>query len=157
MVTAREVIPLLLEVVPSFRPTWEDFLTYWRKNDYGSDVPSAPPLYLATADLARHLIGMLRRGESDELAAVFGVVERLLKDGDEEARNLVCVGLLEDLQNAGLHRRDQDAATTQPEDFRAYLQPRSLECWEYLYAFWSNVPSGSLPDAVRHEARRRQP
>jgi hypothetical protein len=115
------------------------------------------PLYLATAELAHHLIEMLRRGEAEELRQVFALVERLLIEGDEQARNLVCVGLLEDIQNGNLHMDGLKYGPTQPEDFRPYLHARSLECWEYLYRFWSNVQSGSLADAIRFEAGDDEP
>lgn len=75
--------------------------------DEGDDLP----LYLALADFARHLIGMLEQGETDTFSRIFDVVERLIVERDSYVSEAAVSGLIEDLQNANLHSK------TQPEQF----------------------------------------
>jgi len=64
------------------------------------------PLYLALGDFAWHLIGMLERGETASLPAVFAAVERLHAEGEHYVREAATVGLLEALQNLNWFRDD---------------------------------------------------
>jgi hypothetical protein len=85
---------------------------------------------LALADLARHLIETIERGETRTLPSVFEVVERWMADGDPIVREAAVIGPLEVLQNANLH------TTTEPEQFRRFLGPKSIRWWEKLRGFW---------------------
>lgn len=124
MIVKDDMVPLLLDACPSFAPAWGEFLAEWRGEDH-------QPQYLAFGDLARHLIGLVERGETAELPAVFRVVERWHLEGDEYVRTAATVGLLEDLQNLNLHEHGTDPAL-----FRAMLAPESLRCWDELAASW---------------------
>jgi hypothetical protein len=44
-----------------------------------------------------HLIRLLEEGCTDAFPAVFDVAKRVLSEGDEEARSLVCDGFVRDL------------------------------------------------------------
>jgi hypothetical protein len=125
MIAKDDMMPVLLDACPSFAPAWGEFLAEWRGED-------DQPLYLALGDLARHLIGLVERGETAELPAVSGVVERWHLEGDEYVRTAATVGLLEDLQNWNLHEHG-----TEPSQFRAMLGPESLRCWDELAADWA--------------------
>src|SRR5262245_17847803 len=120
MVSKEEMMPLLVEACPSFEPQWLAFLQHWR--DEIDDLPH----YLALADLARHLILLLEQGDLESLAKTFAVVERLHVEGDSYVREAASIGLLEDLQNTGLHQR------TSPIAFRAMLGPESREWWDKI-------------------------
>jgi len=124
MLAKDDMLPMLLDACPSFAPTWQEFLAEWRGED---DLP----LYVALGDLARHLIGLVERGETDELPKVFQVVERWHLEGDEYVREAATVGLLEGLQNLNLHEHG-----TAPAQFRAMLRPESLRRWDELAASW---------------------
>jgi hypothetical protein len=92
------------------------------------------PLYLALAEFARHLIGMLERSETATFPAIFLAVERLQVEGEHYVREAAIVGLLEDLQNLNLHEHG-----TEPEQFRPFLGPESAVAWDELYRFWHRV------------------
>ena len=126
MIAKDEMMGLLLASCPSFDPAWRNFLDDWQ------DDPVDLPLYVALGDLARHLIGLVERGEIAELPAVFQVVERWHLEGDEYVRTAATVGLLEDLQNYNLHTE-----ATDPAQFRAMLGPESSRCWDELAASWA--------------------
>jgi hypothetical protein len=126
MIAKDDMMGVLLDACPSFAPTWRAFLDEWREQDE-ADLP----LYVALTDLAWHLIGLVERGETAELPAVFRVVERWHLEGDEYVREAATVGLLEGLQNLNLHVHGTD-----PAQFRAMLGLESLRCWDELAASW---------------------
>ena len=128
MIVKSEMMGVLLDACPSFRPTWEEWLAEW------AEAADDLPLYLALAEFARHLIGMVGRSEMDALPAIFRAVERLQVEGEPYVQEAAVVGLLEDLQNLHLHEGD-----TEPEQFRQYLGPKSVVAWDELYVLWQNV------------------
>ena len=114
----------LLEADPGFAPAYAAFLDDYRDE---ADLPE----YLALADLARHLIARLERGDTAGFDAVFDVVERWHIDGDDYVREAASIGLLEDLQNEHLHR------STRPGDFVPWLSPESRKWWSFVERYWS--------------------
>lgn len=127
MIAKDDMMGVLLDACPAFAPQWEAFRDEWREE--ADDLP----LYLVLADFARHLIGMVERGETAGLPAVFVTVERLHVEGEHYVREAATVGLLEQLQNLNLHRNGTD-----PELFRPYLGPESVRWWDKLYRFWQH-------------------
>ena len=126
------MMDVLLEACPSFRPTWESFLDEWE--DSADDLPH----YLALADVARHLIGMLEQSEIATFPAIFQAVERLVTEGEHYVAEAAVVGLLEDLQNRNLH------TATEPMQFRPFLGPDSVVAWDELYKFWRTGQSSLI-------------
>ena len=123
MISKEQMMDAVLDACPSFRPQWEAFLSEW------SDEEELP-LYLALADLARHLIQQLESGDNSSFQAVFGIVERWHIEGDAYVREAATVGLLEDLQNEGLYRK------AKPGQFREHLGNESRRWWDKLLRFW---------------------
>lgn len=117
-----------MEAYPAFRPMWVAFREEWRSEDRF-------PLYLAISDLARHLISALAAGDDETLTRVFAVVERWHIEGDQYVREAATAGLLEDLQNDGLH------ASTKPTEFERFLLPMSLKFWRKVERFWEKGES----------------
>jgi hypothetical protein len=115
----------ILEVCPSFRATWDEFVDEWK------DDPDGLPQYLALSDLARHVIEMLERNETDGVNAIFGVVETWHLDGDPYVKEAATVGFLEDIQNTGLHN-----GSTTPNDFLEFLLPETKYWWSKVEDFW---------------------
>ncbi|WP_104663329.1 DUF7674 family protein [Ensifer adhaerens] len=118
----------LLQADPSFAETWAAFQEEWRDDD------EPPPLYLALAELARHLIRKLEAGDTPGFRAVFDVVERWHIHGDAYVKEAATVGLLEDLQNGNFHR------VTSPDDFLPWLAPETLGWWIQIRQFWAGEP-----------------
>ncbi|HYT30412.1 MAG TPA: hypothetical protein VEN82_06510 [Actinomycetota bacterium] len=152
----EDVPEALLAACPSFGETraWHDS---WR--DYGAEEQT--PLYILMSDLVRRAVRQLAEGRTNELPALFSVVERMIDDGDRYVALLAVVGLLEDLQNTNLH-----LPTTKPSDFEPFFGPHTSWWWEEVRLFWEErvIPLGSSgrrrpPDmqwtARRHRRRRR--
>jgi hypothetical protein len=105
-----DVVPLLIAAVPSFTDSPEAAVT-----------DPADGEYLRTAQLARHVIGLLERGETAALPALFGVVEWVLEEGDEPARHLVVASFVDELLNPSEYR----ATGRRPHDFAAWFGPNA--------------------------------
>lgn len=114
----------MLAACPSFTPAWAEFCAEWEKE------PGDSPLYIALAGLARHLVERLRSGATEELPAVFQVVERWHSEGDGYVREAVTIGLLEDIQNIAKN------AEINPAVFEQWLLPNSKKWWDKLSRFW---------------------
>lgn len=127
MIAKDDMMRVLVDACPSFGPEWQAFQDEWRGET--DDLP----LYVVLAFFARHLIGMLERGETAGLLAVFAAVERLHLEGDGYVREAGTVGLLEDLQNLNLHSNG-----TEPEQFRRFLGPATAGWWDKLSRFWEH-------------------
>jgi len=125
MIKREELFTPILEACPSFQLTWDEFVAEWK------DDPDEMPQYLALADLARHVIGMLERDDKVGVKAIFDVVERWHLDGDPYVKEAATVGFLEDLQNTGLHE-----GRTTPDDFVIFLQPETKHWWLKVGEFW---------------------
>ena len=115
----------ILEVCPSFQAAWNEFVAEWE------DEPGELPHYLALAELARHLISLLERNETETIRDVFLIVERWHLEGEPYVKEAATIGLLEDLQNLNLHERK-----TVPDDFLEFLPPETRFWWVKVTDFW---------------------
>lgn len=127
MITADQVVPLLLDACPSFADIWERIEN---ENGPADDYPERLH-YVDAGEFARHLVNLHKGGEWDEVRRSFEVIERLHVDGDDYVRELATIGYLEDVQNVAGH------AGIDHEEFVAYLGPESRAWWQGLNAFWS--------------------
>jgi hypothetical protein len=117
MISKDDMMTILVAACPTFGPSWRAFLEEWQ------DEPVEVPLYVALGDFARHLTSMLERDETSAMPEIFRVIERLHVDGDSYVKEAATIGILESLLN-------------EPEKFRRYLGPESLEWWDKLNRFW---------------------
>lgn len=58
--------------------------------------------FLVVGHFVAHLIRLLDEGTTDCFQAIFGVVEWVLTYGDQEARNLISDGFLDDLSDRAM-------------------------------------------------------
>jgi hypothetical protein len=145
MIVKNDMMGVLLDACPSFMPRWESFRDEWRQ-----EADGAPP-YPVLADFARHVIGMVERGEKSVLVEVFTAVERLCVEGDPYVREATVVGLLESLQNLNLHPNGTD-----PEQMLPYLGPASARWWRKLHQFWQHGELLTDDDGADPPARHNQ-
>lgn len=121
-----EVVSLLLDACPTARAAWEKHLKFW-------DGELERGHYNDAAVIALHLVESFERGEVSEFPATFAILERCLSEGDEEAVNLVTVGVIEGIQNIASHR---------PFGFQPFLNwlgPRGRIAWDELCVQWEQV------------------
>jgi hypothetical protein len=79
--------------------------------------------FLRVGHLVAHLIQLLDTGTTECFPAVFGVVEWVLTQGDDEARSLITEGFLDDLANPHFYTE----TTKRPEDFSCWLGPMARD------------------------------
>jgi len=117
MINREQVIPLILETCPSFRDAFSQ-----------SDDKDLP--YVVMGDLARHLLGLYRTGQTAEFDGLCEVVERLHVDGEPYVKELATIGFLEGVQNVWTNNGED------PEHFCRFLLPESRKWWKDLNDFW---------------------
>lgn len=88
--------------------------------------------YLAFGALASYIVKLLENNRKEKIQTAFEVVENRLLHGDTYVREATIVGVLEDLQNANLHRH------TKASDFAVFLGPEASYWWVKLERFWSH-------------------
>ena len=140
MIKKEQVISLILEACPSFQQELN------RSND--KDL-----LYVVMGDLARHLLGLYRNGQTREFSALAEVIEQFHLDGDQYVKGLAIIGFLEGIQN--VWGRDGE----DPELFSPFLLPESRKWWQELNDFWQgkieHIGDGLQnrnPDGIRQPA-----
>jgi hypothetical protein len=136
MIDRDEMMAQLLGACPSFAPDWRRFLKKWQGDPHGL------PLAIALGELARHLIGLLERGDEERLKEVFAVIERSQVDGDAGVKSS-SRGLLEQLHKTRFHEK------TRPEQFRGYLGPVSRRSWDA----WDQFREVCASDPARKRAQ----
>jgi hypothetical protein len=134
MITVSQVMPLLLDSCPGFQLAWQEHLAWWKGEEPGS--------YNDAAEFARYLVESYERGNTSEFAAAFATVERILNEGDEEARGLATVGVIEGLQTVASHSCGGDV-------FVQWLGPTSRVAWAQIEKMWEG--KRSLMDVIRAE------
>lgn len=126
MITVDEVMPFLLDAVPSFEVAWASLRGERENIDDQIYYPDA-------TWVAPHLVGLLERGDISDVAAMLDVIERLIQDGDEEVRDLT-ITYLQGVQNSALR---SELVTL--EGFEPFLGNESARWWRGLNAVWSGA------------------
>ena len=135
MIINSQVMPLLLEACPGFRSTWEAHLDYWNGEEPGA--------FNDAAEFARYLVECYERSDTSEFSVAFATIERILNEGDQEARDVAAIGVIEDLQTIGSnHSCGSDV-------FIEWLGPTSRVAWAQIEKMWEG--KRSLIDVIRAE------
>ena len=138
LISKREVMPLLLEACPGFEPMWREHLEYWHGEEAG--------IFNDTSEFARYLVESYGRGETAEFEQAFATVERLIREGDDEARGAATVGVIESVQVQSSHH------PFGPEPFMHWLGPLSRQAWFEIEELW-RAGGGTLAGVIRAELR----
>jgi hypothetical protein len=126
-----EVMPVLLEACPSFRPRWEEHVA-WSGYE--------PLLHVDISEFGTHVAELAHRGNHAALPLAFAAIERLLAEGDDDVQNAVAVSFLEELgghfgsfeaaeRMVGRHFGARTAA-----DWREITAP--INVWDRLRRWW---------------------
>ncbi|MCA1622200.1 MAG: hypothetical protein LC768_04530 [Acidobacteria bacterium] len=81
MITKEEMMPLLIDACPSFRPTYEGL------NEFHGEIL----YYNLLDDFADHIFGLHYNNETRETQKVFEIIEKIKQEGDDEAKELILV------------------------------------------------------------------
>ena len=100
--------------------------------------------YIVLAELANHLVDKKRAGQTDGFDDLFNVVETLLGGASPDARDLIIVGFLEDIQNVWLNAGGDLASWTR------WLGSSTASAWAALIKMWSGeMPPDQFNSVVR--------
>lgn len=136
MIAQVDIMPILLNACPQFRPTWEAHLQYWNGEERG--------IFIDTAEFVHYIISQYEQGIRADLPAAFDAIETLIIQGTSDTRNIAKFGILETLQTAASHHSFGAKA------FVPYLQPASKISWDEIAVLWEG--KASLMDVIRSEA-----
>jgi hypothetical protein len=92
-------------------------------------APAEP--YNHLGQLADHLVAAMQANNTQGFERLFGEVEKLLAVADPATRDLLIVGLLEDLQNLSMNRN------VTLDHWEPWLSGDSQQAWEMLKSLWS--------------------
>ena len=135
MITKAEIIPLLLKACPGFQPMWQAHLDWW-----GNEEPGG---FNDAAEFALYLVESYERGQTSEFTAEFETIERILNEGNQEAREIAAIGIIEDLQTIGSNH------VCGADVFLEWLGPTSRAAWDQIERMWEG--KRSLMDVIRAE------
>jgi len=126
---------MFLGACPAFQQQWQEHKEWWAGEEAGE--------FNDIAEFARYLVDSYEQGKTSEFDEVFTILERILNEGDEEARSIGEVGLIEDLQTIGSHR------PWSTDVFKKWLGPQSTAAWNAIERTWEG--KSSLMDVLRAE------
>jgi hypothetical protein len=124
MITKEKMLPLLIEICPSFSEKWQE-----HQQEYKAEEAFLP--YVALGAFASHLVELYKQSQTNEFEKVFEVVEKLHIEGDDFVKEAATIGLLESLQNHAEHN------SISHEAFEKYLHSVSAKYWKELNKFWN--------------------
>ncbi len=87
--------------------------------------------YTVAGNVAHQLVAGMTAGDTEAFAGLFRAIEGQLIVASAADRDLIIVGLFEDLQNVSMNR----GVTL--DSWRPLLGPLTAEAWDVLAAMWS--------------------
>jgi hypothetical protein len=115
-----------------------EHLEWWGKQERG--------IFNDTGEFAAYIVESLERGKTDEFEVAFDTVERIVREGDDEARGAAITGVLEDIQVMASHH------SFGPDAFIPWLGPLSRQAWLEIEVVWA-AGGNSLAGVIRLERR----
>jgi hypothetical protein len=135
-----EVMPRLIAEFPGFRPRWEKHLELWAGKPSGSDND--------IAEFAHFVVDDYANGNGAGLQRAFDLMEQWLVNGNQNLRDLIAVGFLEDVQNVASRQ------AFGKEAFIPFLGPQCRQAWNEIEKTWAGKTS--LMEVVRDEGKKRE-
>jgi hypothetical protein len=125
MIRTEEMIPMLLDACPGFRPRWEQHIAYWEGEAAG--------LYVDLSQFVDYLMAAYEQGETTTLESAFDLLERFLVDGGSSVQEHAALGIIETLQNAAGHQQYTEKV------FVPFLKTQSLREWKAIEQGWEDL------------------
>jgi hypothetical protein len=128
VIESDEAVRRLVSAAVSIGPDWERHLEDWDGEPAG--------FYNDVAIVAHHVVALMAAGNHAEIRAVFAEVEVMLgHDLSVDARTLLIIGFLEDVQNIASH----EDVGVQSSAFAPFFGPATLMAWVEVHGFWGSV------------------
>jgi hypothetical protein len=134
-----EVMPRLIAEFRGFRPRWEKHLEFWEGKPAGSYNDIAHFVHFVVQDLYPN-------GDTESLQRAFDLMEHWLVNGNQNLRDLITIGFLEDLQNVASWQ------AFGKEAFIPFLGPQCRQAWNEIERTWAGKTS--LMEVLREENKK---
>ena len=134
-----EVMPRLIAEFPGFHARWEKHLESWQGEPAGNYNDIAQFVHFVVKEL-------YPTGKTADLQHAFDLVEQWLVNGNQNLRDLIVIGFLEDLQNVASWQEFGR------EVFIPFLGPQSHQAWNEIERTWASKTS--LMEVIRAERKR---
>jgi hypothetical protein len=118
VIDERQAVRRLVAVCPDFAPHWLQYLDSWEGKQSGE--------YNDMSALGEWVVNRMAAGILECMAELFDEVESLLVGASTEVRNVIVIGLLEDIQNMSRDLR------VDPDIALSFLGPKSRKEWFLL-------------------------
>jgi hypothetical protein len=131
-ISVDQAIELLTTSTHSISSCWNTFI----QEEYNDDYPEKRDDLIDIITIVDYLVGKFKEDKTEDFKPFFEAVDQVLENGDESARELIVVGILEGLQNnCGLENLNYHTG------FNQWLKPRAQKIWDGLIYLWESNDS----------------
>jgi|SRR5579859_1164910 len=132
MISESEAVRRVVSVCPGFQDVWRQHLNF--AHDDGE--------YIHINVVAEWVVDQVTVGNRECLRELFDEVERILDGASRDVRNLMVIGLLEDIQLFALGKLEPKPGFN-PDVVLGLLGPQSRKEWFWLIArYWDAFEPG---------------
>lgn len=135
-----EIMPRFIELCPELQKSWDAHLKYWSEDERGD--------YIDISVLAHFIVDRFNEGRTESFDKIFELIEEILNKGNAKEKEILSLGLLEDIQNISSHT----AHGYRP--FEKWLGPTTRKIWIEIEKAWEG--KRSLMEVVREEIKRKK-
>jgi hypothetical protein len=140
--TKQTIIPAILAACPEFSEAWQAHCRDWEEHGAGE----SPGDFTNASAIVHEVVRLYEGGQTECFARFFGLLERMIIEGDEDVRGIAVVGYFESLQTAGSWKNYG------PDVFLQWMGPESRRQWQQISGWWEG--GKSLMDIAVKEAQR---
>jgi hypothetical protein len=131
-INSDQAIELLTSSSHNINSCWNDFI----QEEYGNNYLENREDLIDIITLVDYVVTKFKEGKTDDFKNFFTAVETVLETGDDTARELMIVGLIEGLQNnCGLENISYHTS------FNQWLMPLTRKVWDGLIYLWESNDS----------------
>jgi hypothetical protein len=134
----KTIVLRFINICPELQKVWDDHLEYWGDDERGD--------YNDLSVLAHFIVDRYKEGNIERFDAIFALIEKILNTGNGKEKELITVGLIEDIQTI---------ASNTPDGYRPlerWLGPTSMKAWANIEKLWEG--KSSLMYVVREENKK---
>lgn len=131
-INVDQAIELLLSSSHGINSCWHSFLL----EEYGNDYAEKREDLIDVITFVDYIVGNLKDDKTDDFKNFFAAIEQVLENGDDDAKELMIVGIIEGLQNnCGLENIEYHT------QFNKWLMPKTQKTWDGLIYLWESNDS----------------
>jgi hypothetical protein len=134
VLTEAEAAERLLSTCPGFQPTWQRALDWSEGKRFGE--------YTDLGVLAEWVVDQMIAGKFDCFSSLFAEVETLLQDASTDVRNLLIIGLLEDIHLWVMGKYGDKVSEVNPDQLLPFLGNETRREWFGLVRYWDRWEPG---------------